>query len=522
MDIIKRALGKYSPIPAMGYAMLAASLTLSSCAASNISTSVESGFEVVSPCPFPAAKNADQSRLTCGYLTVPENRESPTSQAIRIPVAIIKTLSAVPQTDPVVFLHGGPGGGSLSSERVFDLFSQHMFGTNRDIILLDQRGALMTEPNLRCDDLQTQQIDAYAENLTLTERDEKLSKLATDCLISLKAEGRDLHGYSAVENAQDLLDLRLSLGIDEWNLMAVSYGTLMALEAARVDKDGIRSLILDSLVSPESDLFMSEGPRNYSRAIGRIMDACTADASCDSAFPDLDEALVAVIADLKNQPILVTVSTDVPGETTEISINWHDFLSLTHWMLYNEGMTRLVPLLIDETHSGNPALLTYMADNVFPAPKNQGASALGAFLSIVCEDQYRTRPRTILAGDHDGFSIVSSIESTCSTPELGYADARNYSPLESAIPTLLLSGYFDPMTPDIYAEQVEKNMPQAIRVTIPNFGHSTLSGFTACQTVLANAFLDNLQRTDEFSCVNDLPPPAFITSVAEAMRIFLK
>lgn len=522
MSNAQRAEAKISLPFISAFAALVALPTLSSCAPEVVSAPFESNFEIVSPCPFPAATTIDQSRLSCGYLTVPENRAQPASQNIRIPVAIIKTTSPTPQPDPVVFLHGGPGGGSLSSERVFELFAQHPFGSERDIILLDQRGALMTEPNLRCDEVQPQQHKAYADDLTFAEQNRILSKLATDCLLSLKAAGHDLHGYSAAENAYDLYDLRRSLAVEQWNLMAVSYGTLMALEATRVDDQGVRSLILDSLVSPESDLFLSEGARNYAYAMDRIVAACAEAVECNSAFPDLRASLMALIADLKTAPIQVTVATHVPGESTEVAINWQDFLGLTHWMLYNEGLTRLVPLLIEETHSGNPVLLTYLADNVFPAPKNYGPSAPGALLSVVCEDQYRQRPKPHLPSEYGGFSIVSSIEAACATPELGYANARDYRPLGSSVPTLLLTGHFDPMTPDIYAEQIAASMPQAIRVTIPNFGHSTLSGVTACQTVLATAFLNSLQYSDEFACLTDLPPPAFITSLEEAMQVFLK
>ena len=47
-------------------------------------------------------------------------------------------------------------------------------------------------------------------------------------------------------------DLRRLLGIEQWNLMAVSYGTYMSAEAARIDPDGIRAMILDSIVSAMS------------------------------------------------------------------------------------------------------------------------------------------------------------------------------------------------------------------------------------------------------------------------------
>src|SRR5689334_18569686 len=48
--------------------------------------------------------------MTCGYLTVPENRSRPAGRTIRIFVAKAPAISATPAADPLVVLVGGPGG----------------------------------------------------------------------------------------------------------------------------------------------------------------------------------------------------------------------------------------------------------------------------------------------------------------------------------------------------------------------------------------------------------------------------
>ena len=52
--------------------------------------------------------------------------------------------------------------------------------------------------------------------------------------------------------ATDLDAIRGALQVDRWNLMAVSYGTLVALEAMRRYPDGIRAALLDSPYPPNS------------------------------------------------------------------------------------------------------------------------------------------------------------------------------------------------------------------------------------------------------------------------------
>jgi pimeloyl-ACP methyl ester carboxylesterase len=475
-------------------------------------------FEAITPCPFEAAAEVPPERLLCGYLSVPENRNRAGSDLLKLPVAVIRTTSQNPQPDPVIFLAGGPGASPTSSAHSFNLFAGHALGKDRDIILFTQRGALMTEPSLRCDELRDARASIYTEDQTLAERDAEIARAATSCLRSLRDQGRDLAGYSAAENAHDLRDLRMALGIEDWNLLAVSYGTLMSLEAARIDPEGIRSMVLDSLVSLQSDLFMSEANRNFAYGLGRVLKSCEDDTDCRRQFPGLPVALDQLLANLKQQPVTVNVAAG--GDSRQdIIVNWHDFLGLVHWMLYNARTVPLVPLLIDETWNGRLELLTLLAERVFPAPANAGDSAAGAFFAIVCQDQFtRRNPLPRAEAAYGGFAITSFMENVCSDPDFNYGDTPERPLFRSSIPTLLLSGYFDPMTPDIYAEQTASLLDHRSLLRIPDYGHSTLSGYTACQTEVATRFLDDLQPELDYPCLADLPKIQFVLTTEQARQ----
>lgn len=64
----------------------------------------ECPFEVPASLPTP---------IECGYLIVPEDRSNPDSESIELAVAILSSRSATPAPDPVIFLEGGPGGSAL-------------------------------------------------------------------------------------------------------------------------------------------------------------------------------------------------------------------------------------------------------------------------------------------------------------------------------------------------------------------------------------------------------------------------
>ncbi len=482
----------------------------------------EKSLTLESPCPFEAAATLPPKRVSCGYLEVPENRAAGESRTIRLPVAVIKTSAedAEAKPDPVIFIAGGPGGSPTTSARTFELFASHAFNTNRDLVLYTQRGAAMTEPELDCAAINSRGA-VYLEDHSLEQRDHAIAAVAVACLHQLAEDGHDLQAYSVQENAQDLVDLRNALGLQQWNLLAVSYGTLIAIETAARDPSGVRSMVLDSLVSPQSDVFMSQGNRNFGLGLQRIFEDCATQPTCAERFPGLEDSLAKILASLRDQP--VTLPIVVPGseEPAAMVVNWHDFLGVVHWMLYNAQTLTLVPLLIDETATGRYDLLGVLINRVFPGPMLADTGPAGMFFATVCRDQWTARnPLEKPTADFDGYSMASFLEPACSDASLGYGKAPAPAVVHSDVPTLLLSGRFDPITPDINSEEVAATFANASLLRVPNFGHSTLSGYTACQTVAAASFLDDPRDVSGFECLQELAPPVFVLSLQEAQAKF--
>jgi pimeloyl-ACP methyl ester carboxylesterase len=101
-------------------------------------------------CPEGVAPDALQRRVVCGQLLVPERQDRPDGRTLRLPVAIIRSASAAPAADPVVFIAGGPGASTLWSPAAIARFAGHPFVFERDLILYNQRGVPQTEPSLAC------------------------------------------------------------------------------------------------------------------------------------------------------------------------------------------------------------------------------------------------------------------------------------------------------------------------------------------------------------------------------------
>ena len=74
------------------------------------------------------------------------------------------------------------------------------------------------------------------------------------CHDRLVDDGVALDSYNTAENAADIADLRVAMGIEEWDLYGVSYGTALALTVLRDHPEGVRSVVLDSVSAAQHPL----------------------------------------------------------------------------------------------------------------------------------------------------------------------------------------------------------------------------------------------------------------------------
>ncbi|MEO1442027.1 MAG: alpha/beta hydrolase, partial [Chloroflexota bacterium] len=463
--------------------------------------------------------------VTCLDLVTLEDHADPLSTEIRLHVAIFRSYSANPQPDPIVYLEGGPGADALFGvEWAYPILIEP-FLAERDFIIFDQRGTGYSWPTLRCEEYDNMQYDILDENLP-AEENIRLSVEAMDrCRQRLESRGYDLSAYTSAQSAADLNDLRLVLGYDEWNLYGISYGTRLALTAMRDYPEGIRSVVIDSVLPPQVSMF-DELAQNADRAFNTLFLNCAMDAACNEAYPRLGTVFYEAVAQLNAEPAQMYILHPTSEREVEVLVNGDRLIGLTFLALYSESLIPYLPRIIYDARDGNYGLLASTMESVL---LEQEGFSMGMNFSVQCMEEAPFTTLDSVIASHAVYPASASyfqispntgeiIFSVCDawrgdTPPLTIEN----EPVFSDIPTLVMSGEYDPITPPRWAEIAAATLPNGYFFNIPAVGHGA-SVSHQCPLDMMQAFLSNPQAAPNSNCISTIDPIEFYIPEAVSTR----
>jgi pimeloyl-ACP methyl ester carboxylesterase len=455
--------------------------------------------------------------FSCGFLVVPENRDRPDSRTIRVAVARAKAQSPAPHPDPIVYLTGGPGGPALPLGNGLVAMG---LNRDRDLIVVDQRGTLHAQPSLTCPDLDAFNDSALGMSIQAPSTGELGLAALRACRDRLSGAGNDLAAYNTTENAADIADLRVTLGIQEWNVYGVSYGSDLALQLLRDHPDGIRSIVVDSVVPPQVNLIEQFWP-SAAEGQAALFAACADQPDCARAYPDLADEFTATVNRLAKDPAVL----DVPGRAgtppRRVVIDGYTLANLVASATLNTPLIPALPKVIHAIATGDPA----PAAGILAATISPGdIVGYGLSYGVFCRESAAfTDTPTILAAAQralpqlpaEVLSLVPQIprvidecaEWTAGFANSGRADTAVHAPVHSDVPALLLAGTLDAVTPPSQADVAAEGLPNGRVVRIAGSGHDVLSRSTCAQQITVD-FLDDPTDYDA-GCAADVPVPAF-------------
>lgn len=442
----------------------------------------------------------DSIEVDCGELVVPENYDEPEGRQLRLPYIILRSRSADPEPDPLVFTAGGPGYSSLDSVW---RFAESRLLDDRDVVVFEQRGNRHAEPALMCD------VSVWWEEIAGS----------TACLDGIRARGIDVTQYTTDNIARDVIALREALGYEQWNLYGSSFSTSVMLLVMDTDPSGTRSAILQSVKPPNETTFAHEADSPL-RAIEQMFADCQADDRCAASYPNLAEDFFALVRRLNEEPLELEIDSSPAGERLPIALDGNRFID---WIVINplyqpvfpHHDAAYLPLLIDEANRGNVGPLKLAAQRHWTASIENPNWAWGLMFSINCQQDMPaagpTRPAADLAASErlDGFARSATQRAICDAWDLAPLPPAADDDVRSDVPTLVLAGSYDPVTPPAWSKTTAEHLPNSIYVEFPGHGHDVTSS-NPCAATLEARFLADPTRELDTACVETEPGPAFV------------
>lgn len=441
-------------------------------------------------CPFPNTSHAKND--ICGFLEVPLHSDSPNGVKTKIAYLVIKSKSNVPKPDPVIFLQGGPGGVVLP---LADSFSRLSIDPNRDFILFDQRGTGFSDPI--CPEINEEVMNILSKDLTMEKESEEITKILNSCELLLQNKNKTLQNYNTFQNVSDLEALRKHLGYNQWNLFGGSYGTRLGLAYMDLYPNAVRSSILVS-VFPTQIRFYDHMISNFKRSLNKVLSNCANNKSCNDQYPNLKEDFFVTLEELKTNPLTFN------WNGKPFTLNAQDFLFYIHQMLYDRSTISSLPSFITTIKNRETSALSFQTNGL-----NQRLELVNfaMFWAVMNGDEGNFDNLLKVKKDvsenllfSPGISLVSSVPKFTANLNVNQKRITDLPNSSHTIPTLIINGDYDPITPPSNAALTAKTLANSYVFIFENEGHTP---FNRCFFKTASEFINNPSKTPNNECAKN-------------------
>lgn len=436
----------------------------------------------------PPAMLRSGRKVVCGSLTVLQDRKMAVGLRITLPIVIVRARTPKPGLPPVIYLHGGPGGGVVRDLAAsFDTpIGRDLIAQDQDWVFFDQRGADMAKPSLDCGDLALNDAGPATE---------KVVKELAACAGRHKVSGIDFRFYTSVDVVHDVQDIRRALGYSNFDIYGFSYGTRSALAALVHASEGIRAVILDSPWPPEAR-WAEPMPGWISRQVRDLLLQCTKDRAC-ARYGDLQSGLDTLTQRMLERPLY-------QGKHAYTADMMALFLMDA---LYDARSVRMLPRTLSRFIAGDMRAL----DDYAAGTGANYAEAL--HMATLCNEEFPFEQAQAVRAGAAGDPVSEAVAATlmnyfpaCEAFDKRVPDPVEQAPVHSFLPVLFLAAGIDAGCPAELSEAAVKNFPRG-QLAIARRSTHGVARNSACGRRLARTFLQNPFAVLDLNCLRDEDVP---------------
>ncbi len=450
------------------------------------------------PCDLPGITPVLAPRLRCGTVAVPRDRGSPEAGTFRLAVVVIKAAMDRPQDDPVAYIAGGPGSPLTRRTALIAQHEAEVVAPDRDLILVDQRGAGRSEPAL-CPGLARRHLEIFAAGVEQQALVRAWRESYGACRQQMTAADLRPEWFGTAVTAADFEAVRQALGVGRWNIYALSYGTAVAMTMMALHPESLRAVVLDSVLPPDPVPMTTS--QTFGRALDMLFAACQTDAVCTAAHPGLAAAFDEAVRGLDAEPLPVPMPLGLGVET--LNLRAQVFRLVVNRALYSRKAMAVLPGFIEAARDRKAMAMQGLIGNT---ARRYLAMSQGDLAAVECRDRatWRDAAPSDNLDDPPGSGFVAGMCKGWSTPGPPPVIAGN-----TAVPSLLLAGAIDPITPPAFAHLAAAELgAKATVVEFAHVGHGAQQS-SACGEALVAAFIRNPSGAVDPTCAAQVPPISF-------------
>ena len=380
-----------------------------------------------------------------GIFFAPINRSKVRGDVIGVEVYRFRaSANASPGTPPVFFLHGGPSFAGL--ERALEeegSFEERWLPLTdvSDVVVVGQRGIGSTKP--------TTTIEATTSPAPADEpydADQAVAEFQ-QVLEGEKAfweeSGVDLSGFTVLEAAEDVNDVRKALGYDKIIIWGGSFGSHWGMSLMRLHPEIVERAILRGMEGPDHTY---DHPGHLWNVYRRVAEEAEAAPGFRGMIPEggLVAALEAVVERARNEPFTVTVRDPEDGTRHEVLFDGASIKRLSTG--YSGGLTEWPADVITMARGD----FSGAADRLYRQSRNRGRNfRTASFFMLDCGSGI-TQERLAEQSADPAMSILSRMNwgyiAGCPVWESDLGDGFRQN-FETEIPTVIAHGTWDTSTP---------------------------------------------------------------------------
>jgi len=473
----------------------------------------DSGVQAQTPgvryidCPIDASKLSQE--LRCGVLDTYENYEltGPNARMIQVAFGRIPAQTTPAAPDPIVVFIGGPGASALADFAVYDHFKSYT--SNRELIIVDQRGAGFSTPFLDCD--------------ALSGNDQSSIKA---CVDKFEQQGGDLSQYRSTVIAQDFKVLREALDIEQWNIFGNSYGPIAGILYADLDRAGVRSVIFSSSTDNQVQLALADvaAPLDF---ITELSAQCAAEALCSERIPDLRSLFIDTYRSLNNEPWDIDIP-DLPDTGGALVFQVMEVIEATQYpavldIIANRNGDQLLKLLAsggddpleEDTNISESVQQRFEGAELMQAAVDCAALDANNFDTAIIPTR-ETWPDDLMVQARRRVSYAQNCSRGMASIK---QDLSQREPRMLDVPALIMGGALDDIVSIAQVRKLAESFTSPNLAIVQKGGHGV--GFPAadipipryqhpCLLSIVSEFLDNLEQAPDMACLTrDIPPFSF-------------